>query len=441
MLKSINGLSEFLNKYLITLSNSVLCISLLVILHSCGTSKYPRLNKKMDQVIDLDSFSNHQFGILVCNPQQGDTLIKISAEKYFIPASNVKIFTLYTALELLPESLPAIQYYKAADTLYFKGLGDPTLLHQHFQDSTTLKFLDQYNILYCSTSNFQEDPWPAGWSWEDFDQAFAAERSSLPVYGNRLSVYADDSIHIRPQFMKDSIHYGVTHHLRERAQNQFYIPIVLQDSLEIPFKLRSGLIQELLSSELGKPVQQVDELPEGPYEILRGSDRDTVLRRMMIDSDNFLAEQLLLNASSVLSDTLSGRKAINYMLDEKLSELEHVPRWVDGSGLSRYNLFTPASMVQVLSKMYAKYGFNYTMNFFPAGGVSGTLENNFDGDDKPYVFAKSGTLGNTYCLSGFLQTKSGKTLVFSIMNNSFRIPQQKVKTEITKLLEWIRDEY
>ena len=440
MLKSTNGLRRIdKNKFLILLK-SAFCVALFILLHSCGAGKYSRLNKKLNQVADLKNFDNHQFGILVYDPQKKDTLIKINADKYFIPASNAKIFTLYTALKLLPDSLPAIRYLADNDTIYFQGLGDPTLLHSDFQDSTSLKFLNQYQELYFSTSNFNEDPWPAGWSWEDFDRSYAVERSSLPIYGNRLTVFPGAESTIRPPLMKDSIRYGVTRYYRERASNLFYVPIVQQDSLEIPLKIDFELIKTLLSAELDGLVHRIDPLPEGNFQTIYGSARDTVLRTMMIQSDNFLAEQLLLNASSVLSDTLSSRKAINYMLENKLQDLVHLPRWVDGSGLSRYNLFTPTSMVDILSRMYDEYELSYTLGFFPVGGVSGTLEDHYRGKSNPYVFAKSGTLGNTYCLSGYLQTNSGKLLIFSIMNNNFRLPLEQVKNEIGKILEWLREE-
>ena len=439
VLKSTNGLIRFAKKIFVTLLNSVLCITIWSVMHSCAAPNYKRLNKKMDRVVDLDSFSNHQFGILVYDTGGKDTILKRSIDKYFIPASNVKIFTLFTALKFLPEQLPTLQYRQVADTLFFQGVGDPTLLHPEFNDSTALEFLDQFDILYFNSSNFVDDPWPPGWSWEDFDQAYAAEKSSLPLYGNRLTVNPGESTDIFPEYFRDSVQYGLINHYREPQKNTFYLPIVMQDSLEIPLRMRSGLIRELLTLELGKPVEAIDKMPEGGYQVLNGSSRDTVLKKMMIDSDNFLAEQLLLSTSAFISDTLSSEKAIQYMLDHELPYLDQQPRWVDGSGLSRYNLFTPASLVAVLHSMYEEYGEQVTLGFFPVGGISGTLEDHFEGSSDPYVFAKSGTLGNTYCLSGYLRAKSGKILIFSIMNNNFRLRQQKIKTEIQKILEWIRD--
>lgn len=47
---------------------------------------------------------------------------------------------------------------------------------------------------------------------------------------------------------------------------------------------------------------------------------------MMHISDNFLAEQLLIMASSNLSDTLNTNKAIKYILKTDLGDLEQQPR-------------------------------------------------------------------------------------------------------------------
>ena len=439
MLKSTNGLIRFVKKIFVTLLYSIICIAAWLNMYSCAAPNYKRHNKKLVRVTDMDSFANHQFGILVCDTRGKDTLLKQSADKYFIPASNVKVFTLFTALKILPEQLPTIKYQQVADTLFFQGAGDPTLLHPNFNDSTALKFLDQFSMLYFSSSNFMDDRWPPGWSWEDYDRGYASERSSMPLYGNSLTVFPGESMDIYPEYFQDSIQFGVTRYYRAPQKNTFYLPIVMQDSLKIPFRMRKGLTGELLSMELRKAVETIDQLPDGDYKILNGSPRDTVLKKMMIDSDNFLAEQILLNASSVLSDTLSSEKVIQYILDRELPDIDHLPRWVDGSGLSRYNLFTPSSLVTVLNKMYEEHGEQATLSFFPVGGVSGTLEDHFEGNRDPYVFAKSGTLGNTYCLSGYLRAKSGNLLIFSIMNNNFRLSQEKIKSEIQKILEWIRD--
>jgi len=62
-------------------------------------------------------------------------------------------------------------------------------------------------------------------------------------------------------------------------------------------------------------------------------------------------------------------------------------------------------------------------------------------EEKTLIYAKSGSVGNNYCLSGYLTTKSGKTLIFSFMNNHFRKRTSDVKRKLQTTLETIRKSY
>ena len=111
---------------------------------------------------------------------------------------------------------------------------------------------------------------------------------------------------------------------------------------------------------------------------------------------------------------------------------------MDGSGLSRYNLFTPRSVVQLLEKIYAEVPQERLFELLPAGGESGTIKNLYKADT-PYVFGKTGTLENNHSLSGFLKTKSGKVLIFSFMNSNYTVPSSEIKAEMEKILLNLRD--
>ncbi len=80
--------------------------------------------------------------------------------------------------------------------------------------------------------------------------------------------------------------------------------------------------------------------------------------------------------------------------------------------------------------------------FFPAGGESGTIEDWYPGNPEPYIYAKTGSLSNNHCLSGYLLTKSGKTLIFSsFMNNHFMESSSEIKNRMQSIFEEIRDTY
>ncbi len=406
----------------------------------CSSAKR-RIQKSTQKVFESAFYDNQFTGFLVVNSKNKDTLLNFNGKKYFTPASNTKIFTLFTALQLLPDSIPALKYIQKNDTLYVQGTGDPTFLHSYFEQNKTVDFLKGSDDVALYLNNFQEEKLGPGWAWDDYHFYYQPEIGAFPIYGNVTTIHNSDNGNVIPSYFKDSvvqIDYRVN---RELERNQFYFSPTRKDTVEIPFRTNQILTKDLLQSALKKTVSVTQNMPMGVKNILYGIPSDTVLRRMMYESDNFLAEQLLLLGSSTLSDTLSSAISRNYILENQLADLKQPPRWVYGSGLSRYNLFTPESIVAVLSKMYTDIPQRRLFSYFPSGGTTGTLEDWFAGNPNPYIYAKSGSLGNVYCLSGYLLTKSGKTLIFSFMNNHFRQSSSEVKQQMERILEHIRDTY
>lgn len=163
---------------------------------------------------------------------------------------------------------------------------------------------------------------------------------------------------------------------------------------------------------------------------------------MLQPSDNFIAEQLLLVTAAEMGWPLNGRKVIEYMKENYLSEMPDEPQWVDGSGLSRYNMFTPRSVIWLLQQIDSEFDDERTLfSLMPAGGESGTIENWYAAADgrEPFVFAKTGTLSNNHCLSGYIITESGRKLLFSFMNNHYVTSSSVVKEEMNKVLQYIRE--
>ena len=387
-------------------------------------------------------FYENQFtGLLLINAQTKDTLINYNATKYFTPASNTKIFTFYTANSLLGKKTPMIRYLKRNDTLYFEGLGDPSSLHPYFKDQKLIHFLKSYkNVVYCY-GNFHEQAFAPGWAWEDFDQYYSPERNSLPLYGNVHTLYNDKNQKSYPSYFSDKTVIKDSVFNRALHKNVFYKGKKNKDSLEIPFITNQQTTKALLSDFLKKNISIQKRFPKGKSDIKYSIPTDSLYKRLLHQSDNFIAEQLMLLSSSTLSDSLYFSKARDYILKNQLKNIPQVPRWVDGSGLSRYNLFTPESIVFVLTKLLSEIPKERLFKLFPAGGKNGTLKNYYKSDNAPYIFAKSGSVGNNYNLSGYLITKKKQTLIFSYMNNHYRTATVDVKKEMTQLFEAIKEAY
>ncbi|SFZ90321.1 D-alanyl-D-alanine carboxypeptidase / D-alanyl-D-alanine-endopeptidase (penicillin-binding protein 4) [Flaviramulus basaltis] len=417
---------------------SLLFVLIFSFLYSC---KSTYINKNITRKIET-SFYNDQFtGVLVFNPKTNDTVFKYNANKYFIPASNTKIFTLYTALQFLPNQIPAFKYTLENDKITIQGTGDPTFLHTFFNDSTALKMARNYKNVNIVFNNLEDDKFGPGWAWEDYDAYFSPERSSFPIYGNVLTINGKDSLQSIPKILKQSIKYTETSKRRNYNENIFFYNLKKQDTIEIPMVIDTLFIKKLWQDVLPGKISISNYIGKKMEHIAYSVPSDSLYKRMMEVSDNFLAEQILILASSTMSDTLNSNKVREYILNNQLKDLKQKPRWVDGSGLSRYNLFAPISFVQVLTKLYNEIPRDRLFNLFPIGGETGTLKKYYSGISKPYIYAKSGTIGNNYSLSGYLITNSGETLVFSFMNNHYLKPSVEVKKRMQSVFEWLRDNY
>lgn len=422
------------------IKNILLSCCLTVCLGSCISNKKV-IAENLENSLSTGFYEHHFVGLLLVDANTKDTIYEKNSARYFTPASNTKIFTLYTALKTLPNKIPALRYIERNDTLYFEGTGDPSFLHPFFQDSTVYHFLKKQHYLAFYSDNFNDTKYGPGWAWEDYDSRFSPERSGFPIHGNIVSIASTFPNQIVPRYFRDSLFFTTNTAYRDKHRNRFYVDEYRKDTLEVPFITGTETIMNLLEHTLDKSVTLVSSMPKNEKTTLYGIDSDALYVQLMQESDNFIAEQLLLLSAGVISDTLHSKKAIAYTLDTLLPKLPQQPRWVDGSGLSRYNLFTPRSLVYVLDLLHQEIPQERLFKIFPAGGVSGTLTNWFSGNPEPYIYAKSGSLGNNYCLSGYLLTKSGKTVLFSFMNNHFRKPSAQIKQEMERLFENIRDTY
>lgn len=367
-------------------------------------------------LLNSDFYKEQFTGFYLYDPQSGELLSDFNGEKYFTPASNVKILTLYSAMKSLPDSIPALRYERINGDLYIEGLGDPTFLHPEFKSvNRILDWLkNEEGKIYLHWGKFEGPRMGLGWSWEDYEKSFSAEISEFPINENSVNI--------------------------QKTKNKFYIGSRNGNNTKVPFVVKDELIRQMLSDLTGKEIELTNKKLSDKAKVLFSVPSDLVYKRMMEVSDNFLAEQLMLMVSAQISNSMSTEKAINYIQNKYLKEMPQKAVWVDGSGLSRYNLFSPRDMVFVLDKLYGDFPKDRLFNIFAVGGKTGTLKSNYGGT-VPYVYAKSGTLSNNYSLSGYLITNSGRLLIFSLMNNHYLKENWQVRKENQKLLEYIRDNY
>ena len=424
-----------------------LTLTSLLFLTACSPSIY--LKKK---IIAAEKELQDHTGFMLYDPASQQTLWEYKSSHYFTPASNTKIFTLYTGLQLLGDSVPAIKYQMLNDSLIFWGMGDPSFLYKNvFQNNRVFSFLEKSTVpLFFSGSNFQTDRFGVGWAWDDYNYAYSSERSSFPIYGNFLSVAENETgkLSVTPVYFSSQVVIGPHKKeegevIRDVGSNQltfFGGEKIVKDTIDIPFQVDDELIVELLADTLERTVTEISKPLPADAMVLRSIPADSLYRVMMQDSDNFIAEQILLMCAAIVSDTLRPEIAIDYMQKNYLIDLPDKPVWVDGSGLSRFNLFTPRSIVKLWEKISKQVSRERLFTLLAVGGKSGTLKDYYKAD-VPYVYGKTGTLSNNHSLSGFVLTKKGRTLIFSYMSANYIVPTSEVRKRMEVILKTIYERY
>ena len=95
---------------------------------------------------------------------------------------------------------------------------------------------------------------------------------------------------------------------------------------------------------------------------------------------------------------------------------------VDGSGLSRSDKAAPREVAQLLDGLRDETGFKYLYASLPVAGRDGTLSDRMRRTSaRGRCHAKTGTLTGVSALSGYCTTRSGRTLVFSVLMNNANV--------------------
>ena len=395
-------------------------------------------------------------GFALYDPTEGKMLYEHNADKYFTPASNTKILTLYTSLRTLGDSIPALQYSRQGSLLVFWGTGDPSFLNPHLtQNPQVFNFLknSKEQLLFCA-ANYKDKRFGSGWMWDDNFYDYQAEKTPLPIYGNVAHFMQNDTtngIEVQPAFLAKTLDYDSTLHEddfvgRIEYENHFTLNTLAKSGkkfeMYVPFHATPHFVTEVLADTLKRQVSILESnmLPPADAKTLYSLKADSLYTLMMHESDNFIAEQLLLLCAWKRMGLLNTEQTIDFAKKNLLNDLPDEPRWVDGSGLSRYNLVTPRSLVAILDKIQQAMPRQRLFGIFPSGGVNGTIKDNYRNGDSPYIFAKTGTLRNNHNLSGYLLTKKGKMLIFSFMNNNYTGSMSALRKEMERVLKQVYEE-
>ena len=418
---------------------------ILFILASCSVSR--QISKKAGSILLNDTaISTGHIGISIYEPATNKYWYNYNATKYFIPASNTKLFTLYAGMKYLGDSLVGLRYEIENDSnIHIQPTGDPTFLNGEFLIQPARSFISRYKNIKVANLFSQPNPLGRGWAWDDYKESYMAQRSNLPLYANLIKI---KKIGYKFSVIPSTINYVIPEHtdlekgfdiIKYWGNNDIYITSGTNQSLSIPFTPNATDIINMLTDTLHLNFAPDIDFTGILKNKILSQPSDSLFKPMMHRSDNFYAEQTLLMASNEHLGYMNDEKIIDTLLKLELKDVPQRPKWVDGSGLSRYNLFTPQSFIYILNKMKNEFGWERIKNILPTGGT-GTLVSYYK-KESGFIYAKTGTLSNNCALSGYLITKKGKFLLFSVLANNYSTGATPVRKAVEQFLVGIRENY
>ena len=446
----------------------ILNYSLLIILTSCSVNK--QISKQANTILLKDSsIATGHIGISIYEPATGKYWYSYNDTHYFIPASNTKLFTLYAGMKYLGDSLVAARVSVDNNGYFILPAADPSFLNSEFKNQPLYNYINslpEKSYIGIVNNFWKEQPLGNGWAWNDYSESYMAERSMMPIYANLIKFeFLNDTLKSIPYRLMDigiskdfkadewsRFEFRLKNKLPEkfsierRLGTDFYEftkAVKKFSGIEIPFKTEQSIVQEFLRDTLKKVsinfIGLISGISDLKFKIIHSQPTDSLFKPMMHRSDNFFAEQTLLMASNEHLGYMNDEKIIDTLLRSDLKDVPQKPKWVDGSGLSRYNLFTPKDFVYILNKMKNEFGLE-RMKVILATGGEGTLSSYFK-KDAGSIYAKTGTLSNNCALSGYMITNKGKLLVFSLLANNYITGATPIRRAVEKFLEQVKEKY
>ena len=422
----------------------------LVLAAGCSVQKKLAKEAKQD-ILTNAGFAPAHIGISLYDPATQQYLYNYQGDKMFVPASNTKLFTCYAAMKYLGDSLIGLRYVdKGNGTIEAEGNGDPSFLHPDFTNQPVFNLLKKQKTILLTDENWKDNALGAGWAWDDYNSDYMADRTSMPIYGNLVKFKQAGAFKAEPSYFQKPLEEAAANAKgsfsikREFGSNVFTIKPSSNkfSATDIPFYTTGNqLIIQLMNDTLKTKVEQVhfkiDRLPDVVK--VYSQPTDSLLKIMMHRSDNFFAEQILLMVSNEKLSVMNDAMIIDTLLKADFKNLPQKPKWVDGSGLSRYNLISPQDFVWVLTQMKNEFKWERIKEILPTGG-EGTLSSSY----KNYagrIYAKTGTLSNHIALSGYIKTKKGKQLIFSVLVNAHQTNAANIRKGVEKFITAVMDKY
>lgn len=438
------------------------------------------------------------YSFCVIDAATGKTIKEYNSELALIPASTMKIMTTSAALGILGKDFiykTNFYAFQKADSLtgltitnlLIKGSGDPSFNSSYFYPSDSAFFnpimqklkakgIKKINGSIIADASYLDNTIPSSWIWGDIGNYFGAGANGLSYRDNKFSLFYNSGTvnttanleSISPLYFSkkiaiqssvissgtddDAFVFGDPHGYSRKVTgtippNKKHYEVeaeMPEPGLFFLDQLQTELKKNNLSTSDVKLI--MNELPN-KYDVksmqLVYTHTSPKLEKIVFytntKSNNHYAESLLKTIGTVKSGkqgtTENGIDAVKNYWESRGVDLSGL-HMADGSGLSRANTITTKIQATVLSKIYRDTIMYNSFNIcLPVAGKNGSMTNLCKGSfAENNMRAKTGYINRARGYCGYVKTKAGKELAFSVLFNNYDCTPKEMKLKIEKFL-------
>lgn len=444
-----------------------------------ASDDYAELGHQINVILNDPKLDGSVTGVSLRSAETGEILYEHFGDVRLRPASNMKLLTAAAALETLGENYQfttevltdgKVKGKVLQGNLYLKGKGDPTLLKEDFDQFA--EQLRKKGISKIHGNLVGDDTWyddvrlSQDIPWTDETEYYGAQVSALTLSPNTDYDTGTVIVEVNPstkagkpaeyKLTPDTNYVKIINKAitvekdgkkkitvqRDHGTNTIIvegtIPIGASASKEWmsvwePTEYALDVFKQSLLKKgiqfIGKTQVQTGKTPEKSQLLLekKSMPLKEVLVPFMKLSNNGHAEMLAKEMGKVIHGEGSWDKGLDVIKNtaSNLGVNAETIELRDASGMSHITTIPANEISKLLYAVQQKSWYQTYLSSLPVAGdsdrfVGGTLRNRMkEPPAKGNVVAKTGSLSGVSTLSGYVRTKSGERIIFSIMNNNF----------------------